>query len=144
MFSSVLLCVAGLSLAAGQQPAPAADEILKREQQRIEYLTTGKLDEAAAMMSPAMTYTHSSGAMDAKDKLMADLRSKQVVYTALKHADVQVRFPTPDVAIMTGISDVSVTVGGKPLEVPLRFTIVYVKKNGQWLMELWHSTRRPA
>jgi hypothetical protein len=55
-----------------------------------------------------------------------------------------VRFPTPDVAILNGLSDVEVVIGGKPQQVPLRFTIVYVRKNGAWLMEAWHSARRPA
>ncbi len=63
---------------------------------------------------------------------------------SLKHQDFQVRFPTPDVAILNGQSDVEVVVAGQAQSVPLRFTIVYVKKNGAWLMEAWHSVRRPA
>lgn len=139
MIVDLLFCVL---LAVGQSNAPDAGEITKRERQRVALLTAGKLDELAAMLSPTLTYTHSNAAIDDKDKFLESLRSGQVVYKALKHSDVQVRFATPDVAIMNGLSEVEVVVGGKPQHVPLRFTIMYVRKNGVWLMEAWHSTRR--
>ena len=139
MIVDVLLCVL---LGVGQSSAPNAAEIVTREQQRVALLTAGKLDELAAMLSPTLTYTHSNAAIDTKEKFLESLRSGQTVYKGLKHSDVQVRFATPDVAVMNGVSDVDVVVGGKPQTVPLRFTIVYVRKNGVWLMEAWQSTRR--
>ena len=144
MLLNVILCATALSLNGSPQTTPGADELLKREQQRIEYLTSGKLDELAAMLSPTLTYTHSSAAMDDKPRFLETLRSGQVAYKSLQHSDVQVRFPTPDVAVLNGLSTVEVVIAGKPQTIPLRFTIVYVKKNGQWLMELWHSARRAA
>lgn len=141
MLLSVVLCVA---LAGAQSTTTAGTEILKREQQRVDFLTGGKLDELAAMLSPTLTYTHSSSAMDGRDKFLESLRSGQVAYRRLAHRDVQVRFPAPEVAIVTGLSDILVAIAGKDTEVPVRFTIVYVKKGGEWLMELWHSTRRPS
>lgn len=141
MFLDVLFCVL---LAAWQSATPNPDEILKREQQRVEYLVSGKLDQVAAMLSPTLTYTHSSAVLDNKEKFVESLRSGQVVYKSLKHSEIQVRFPTPDVAILNGLSEVEVVIGGKPQSVPLRFTIVYVSKNGVWLMEVWHAARRAS
>lgn len=136
----VLLCAAALSSSPWQSTAP--DEILKREQQRVDLLVSGKLDQLAAMLSPTLTYTHSSAVLDNKERFLESLRTGQVVYKSLKHSDVQVRFPTPDVAILNGVSDVDVVISGKPQNVPIRFTIIYVRKNGVWLMEAWHSARR--
>lgn len=138
----LLTIIVSLAL-AGAQSTQADAEILKREQQRVDFLTTGKIDQLAAMLSPTLTYTHSSSAMDGRDKFLETLRSGQVAYKRLAHRDVQVRFPTPDVAVVTGLSDILVAISGKDTEVPVRFTIIYVKKQGQWLVELWHSTRRP-
>lgn len=139
-----LLCATVLTLSGWQQNTTAADDLLKREQQRVDYLVAGKLDELAAMLSPTLTYTHSSAALDTKEQFMDSLRSGRLVYKSLKHRDVQVRFPAPDVAVLNGLSDVESVSGGKPQQTPLRFTIVYVRKNGVWLMEAWHSARRPA
>ena len=140
-----LLLWATLVPFGASQPGPSSpEELLKREQQRVELLTTGKYDQLAEMLSPTLSYTHSSGVLEGKDKILADLRSGQVVYKALRHKDVQVRFPSPDVAILNGASDVTVAIGGKDQEIPLRFTIVYVRKKGVWLMEAWHSARTAA
>ena len=144
MIVNLLICAMALAAGGWTQNVPAADEVLKREQQRIEYLTTGKLDELAALLSPTLTYTHSSAALDTKEQFLESLRSGRLVYKSLKHHDVQVRFPAPDVAILNGLSDVEAASGGQPQKVALRFTLVYVKKNGVWLMEAWHSARRSA
>jgi hypothetical protein len=144
MSLNLLVCATALFLGLWHQQAPDSEGVLRREQQRVDYLVAGKLDQFAEMLSPTLTYTHASAAIDSKDKLLGDLRSGRVVYRSLKHQDVQVRFPTPDVAILNGQSDVEVVVAGQAQSVPLRFTIVYVKKNGAWLMEAWHAVRRPA
>lgn len=141
MFLDVLFCVL---LGVWQSTTPNPDEILRREQQRVDYLVSGKLDQVATMLSPTLTYTHSSAVLDNKEKFVESLRSGQVVYKSLKHSEIQVRFPTPDVAILNGLSEVDVVIGGKPQNVPLRFTIVYVRKNGVWLMEVWHAARRAS
>jgi hypothetical protein len=143
MLLNLTFCAAAL-VVSGWQQNTAADEVLKREQQRIEYLTTGKIDELAALLSPTLTYTHSSAVLDTKEKFVESLRSGQLAYKSLKHSDVQVRFPTPEVAILNGLSDVESVSNGKPQQVSLRFTLIYVRKNGVWLMEVWHSARRPA
>jgi Domain of unknown function (DUF4440) len=140
----LLLIAATLAPGFPQQRTPAADEVLKREQQRVDSLVRGKLDDLAAMLSPTLTYIHSSATLDTKETFVESLRSGQTVYKSLSHRDVLVRFPTPEVAILNGLSDVDVVVGGQAQHVPLRFTIVYVRKNGVWLMEAWHSARRPA
>ncbi len=134
-----------LVAAGGPQQKPgAAGEVLNREQQRVQLLTAGQFDELAAMLSPTLTYTHSSAALETKEQFLESLRSGRVVYKSLKHRDVEVRLATPDVAILNGLSDVEVVTDGKPQAVPLRFTMVYVRRNGTWLMEAWHSARRPA
>jgi hypothetical protein len=35
-----------------------------------------------------------------------------------------------------------VSVAGQLQRMTLRFTIVYVEKDGEWLFEAWHSSRR--
>lgn len=146
------LAVAGCSPSspepAADAPASSASELdaealLQREQQRVSYLVNGDYDRLAEMLSSTLSYTHSNAALDSKDAFLKDLRSGQVVYRSMKHRDVDVRFVTPDVAILNGLTDAAVTVGGQEQDVPLRFTIVYVERDGEWLVEAWHSVRRP-
>jgi hypothetical protein len=155
---SLVLLAAGLVLAGCSQPAPAPGSgasrtsgpapdpavVERREQERVSYLVAGDFDRLGAMLSPTLSYTHSSAALDSKEGFLGDLRSGQVVYRRMTHRDVQVRFIEPGVAILNGLTDAVVSVGGgEDQEIPLRFTIVYVERDGEWLFEAWHSVRRP-
>lgn len=142
----LMVCMATLSVAgwAGQpgDAAPDTQVIRQKEQQRVKYLVSRDYDALAKMTSPTLSYSHSNGNIDGKDKYIGDLRSGQVVFRSLNHRDVNVRFAGPDVAILNGLTDVDVSVGGQASQMTLRFTIIYVKKNGEWLFEAWHSSRR--
>jgi uncharacterized protein (TIGR02246 family) len=156
--SSMLVFCLAVALAAACRPNTAAgpddrpgdqqddaareENLLSREQQRVHYLVSGDLPRLAAMLSPTLSYTHSTGVLDSKEEFLESLRTGRVVYRSLDHRDVQVRFVSPEVAILNGISDVAVTAGGEDRVSPLRFTIVYVKQDGDWLFEAWHSARR--
>ncbi|MBA3888467.1 MAG: nuclear transport factor 2 family protein [Acidobacteria bacterium] len=155
---SLVLLAAGLALTGCSQPAPppgsgvsqtsrpAPDPgvLERREQERVSYLVAGDFERLGAMLSPTLSYTHSNAALDSKENFLGDLRSGQVVYRSLSHRDVEVRFIQPGVAILNGLTDAVVSVaGGEDQEIPLRFTIVYVERDGEWLFEAWHSVRRP-
>lgn len=118
-------------------------EVLAREQQRVSYLTSGSYDQLSDMMSETMSYTHSNGLIENKAEFMEVLNSGRVVYRNIQHQELEVRIINPTTAIINGISDVSVTVSGEEVEVPLRFTIVYSLVGSELLFEAWHSARRP-
>ena len=143
--SVLIVCLAALlwadSPAAQQSAMPQPSVILQREEQRVKYLMSRDIDRLAQMTSPTLSYSHSSGAIDAREKYLNDLRSGHVVFRRLNHRDVNVRFLTPQVALLNGLSDVEVKVGDQELKMTLRFTIVYVERKGEWLFEAWHSSR---
>jgi uncharacterized protein (TIGR02246 family) len=145
--SCLVLCLALVPVAAGAQASPGGspdpETIRQHEQQRVDALVKGDLDRVAAMLSPTLSYSHSNATIETKDEFVANLRKGQVVYRSLTHSDVRVRFVGDDVAIMNGLSEVVVSIGGKEQTIPLRFTMVYARKNGEWLLEAWQSTRRP-
>ncbi|MEO5897284.1 MAG: nuclear transport factor 2 family protein [Vicinamibacterales bacterium] len=137
-----VLCVTGLT---GQQKAAAPDSnvILLREQQRVKYLVSGDIDGLAQMTSPTLSYSHSNGSIDEREKYLNDLRIRQVVFRSVNHRDVAVRLVTPEVAILNGLSDIEVKVGEQDLKMTVRFTILYVQRKGEWLFEAWQSSRLP-
>ena len=115
----------------------------------VDHLRHGRvvilIPEILGRLAPeGLSHVPALDSRDSREKLLGDLRSGQLIYRGLKHRDVQVRFVTPDVAILNGVSDIESSVGGQPQTTLLRFTIVYVKKGGVWLMEAWHAARRPA
>jgi len=96
---------------AGSEPDP--EHLRRREQQRVDYLVAGEYDRLAEMASPTLSYTHSNAALDSKEGFLRDLRSGRVVYRSMRHRDVDIRFVSPDVAILNGLTDAVVTVDGQ-------------------------------
>ena len=141
--SILLLLFIPIVLSCSKQTVADPSEVLNREQQRVEFLTLNDFRQLSELLSPTMTYTHSNAVIENKQQFLDELESGRLVYRNLNHQDIQIRFVNPDVAILTGITDVSSTVEEQEVEVPLRFTIVYVNYDGQWLFEAWHSVRRP-
>lgn len=141
---AIIFCTATL-LFTGCESDPSMsanpDEILNREQQRIDYLTSQNYDQLADVLSPTMSYTHSNAIIENKEQFLEELRNESVIYQSMDHQEVNVRFVNSSTAILNGITDAVVTVEGENLEVPLRFTIVYAKLGGEWMLEAWHSVR---
>ena len=139
------LCLAAVCVTTltAQKAAPDTSVILQREQQRVKYLVSGDIDGLAKMTSPTLSYSHSNGSIDGREKYLNDLRIRQVVFRSLNHRDVAVRFLTPQVAMLNGLSDIEVKVGEQDLKMTVRFTIVYVERDGEWQFEAWQSSRLP-
>lgn len=93
---------------------PDAEAWRQRERQRVDNLVAGDFDCLAEMLSSTLD-THANAALDSKETFMRDRRSGQVVVP--EHETPRRRGPivTPDVAILNGLSDAAVTVGGQDL-----------------------------
>lgn len=121
---------------------PDSQEVLDREDERVEILESRDYDALEALMTATSTYTHSNGSIDTREQLLNTLRSGEVIYRSLNHHDLQVRFITPTVAVLNGKSDLLVNIRGEDQDVYLQFTIIYVEENGSWSFEAWHSSPR--
>ena len=136
-FVAVLL-TASFAARASAVADDVADEVRKVEQRRVEALTTRDYTTLENLLGDDLTYTHSNGRFQTKQQLLASLRSGDLEYRLMQHADVQVR-PYGDTAVMTGRSRLKVISKAHSLDVPIRFTLVYVKRAGDWQLVAWQS-----
>ncbi len=119
-------------------PDDVAEEVKKVEQRRVEALTSRDYAALEKLLGDDLTYTHSNGRFQTKPQLLASLRSGDLEYRLMQHADVQVR-PYGDTAVMTGRSRLKVISKAHHLDVPIRFTLVYVTRDAQWQLVAWQS-----
>ncbi len=139
----VILILSGAGVFADAvtiQSNSTAQEVRELESKRIRYLIGNDLAQLDNMLSDDLVYTHSSGLVETKAQYLDALRSGQVKYQAVDHADVQVRVYA-DTAVLTGRSQVKLTSRGEERSFPIRFTLVYAKQEGRWRMVAWQSTR---
>ena len=121
-FVAVLLTASFAARASGVAD-DVADEVRKVEQRRVEALTSRDYATLEKLLGDDLTYTHSNGRFENKTQFLNSLRSGDLEYRLMQHADVQVR-PYGDTAVMTGRSRLKVISKAHHLEVPIRFTLL--------------------
>src|SRR5207249_3114777 len=90
------------------------------------------------------TVTHGDGTTNTKAEYLADLKSgARKFFGDVKEDNVTIHIDG-DTAVASGTSDSKVEYKGRPSGGALRFTRVYVKRDGQWKMVVTHATRRPS
>jgi len=153
-----LLAATGVALflmtsVAGAQPtgatmtknagATAAEEAVRAaEVARFKAQTSGDLKALDALLGDDLVYTHSSAAVDSKASYVESMRSGALKYQTIEPRDLQVRvFGTT--AVITGAAHITAVSKGQPVDNQLRYTDVWVLRDGRWQMVSWQSTRLP-
>ena len=137
---AAMLCAAPVQAC---DPARVVEEIGAADADRYAALVAGDLAAVARRLGDDLSYTHSSSVVDTKEAYLDALRSGKVVYRQTERSDVKI-VPYGCVGVMTGRGDFKVTLDGKDVDVPLRFTNVWVMRDGRWQMVAWEATRIPA
>jgi ketosteroid isomerase-like protein len=141
---SGLLCALGASTGAGAVAAPGETEqaVLAAQDRRIAATIAADLAALEAMMTEDLTYTHSNAATESRAEFLGGLRSGKYRYKSAAFDERRVRL-FGDAAAITGTCRIQVVSDGRDVDVKLRFTELYARKNGSWKMALWQSTRVP-
>lgn len=110
------------------------------ELQRFEFMVKGDAALVERLLAEDLTYVHSTGVVDTKASFLQSLASGKLRYLALTPSEVAVRLLGTAAAVVTGRADVKVVANGKEISFPARFTSVYAKHHGRWLLAAWQST----
>jgi ketosteroid isomerase-like protein len=127
-------------------PAPtggdAEPEIRAMEKLWNESRVRADVVALGSLLAADWTVTHGDGTINTKAEYLADLKSgARKFFGDVKQDDFTVRM-YGDTAVAAGVSDSKVEYKGKPSGGALRFTRVYVKREGRWQMIVSHATRR--
>jgi ketosteroid isomerase-like protein len=128
----------------GRAQTRSTTELEIRAMEQLWNASRVKADVAALerILAPDWTVTHGDGTINTKSEYLADLKSGARRFSGdVKEDQLTVRV-YGDTAVVSGLSDSSVTYNGKPSGGALRFTRVYVKRDGRWVMIVSHATRR--
>ena len=117
-------------------------QILELESQRMKAMVGADTETLKGIYADDLTYTHTSAAEDTKQSMLEALETGRLNYTAMDARDVTIRV-YGDTAILTGKAQVKVISSGRDLTFGLIFTDVYTKRDDNWQMVAWQSTRLP-
>ena len=139
--AGTLLLASALFAGVGICQDPTEAALLRLEDERIQAMVAGDIPTLERILSPDLSYTHSTGRVETRQEYLDSLRAGRTKYRSMRREDVRVRV-FGSTAVITGRAQVEVTTEGEARAFPIRFTDVYVDKDGRWTMVAWQSRRR--
>lgn len=94
------------------------------------------------MLAEDLRYVHSDGQLENKAQFIETIRSGRRRYRAIDVQELDVR-SYKDVAVLDGLLLADAQAGDQTVALKLRFTDVYVNRDGRWQLVAWQSARLP-
>ena len=135
--------IAGLLLVVVNLHAQSTEQtVLNLSKKKFGWMIRMQFDSLESVLDDRLMFVHSNGWKETKHEFIQDIKSGKLRYTNIQVSESTVRVYT-ETAIVTGIGKFNVELDGKPLEITLSYTEVYVQKNSQWLLASRHANRMP-
>ena len=117
-------------------------QVLEVQADRFQAMIDVDIEELDVVLSDDLTYTHTSGQIETKGEFLTALRSQEITYESIKPQEIKIRI-YDNIAVVTGISAMRISVGEQQLSFSIRFIEVYQKGDANWQLVAWQSTRLP-
>jgi ketosteroid isomerase-like protein len=122
-----------LLVCAGSLSAQAADSIRALETSRGQALLQADTVALSRMLAPDFVEISRLGALRSRADNIRDIASGTLKLTAVKYDSLDVRiYGGGDVAVLRGIADNTGAFRGFPFSGKVRYTRIFVKRDGRW------------
>lgn len=148
LLAALLFALSGCSLDIGSHGIDFEthknrdDAVELLERRRFAAMVAQDLEALEPMLAEELNYGHSNGEVETKPQFLETIRTGRIKYEALDVKKLDVRL-YDDIALVTGSVACKAQVGGQPLQIDLRYTDAYVRRDGRWQLIAWQSTRVP-
>jgi hypothetical protein len=114
--------------------------LLNLHQRKFNWLANKQYDSLTLLLDDRVQYIHSNGWMETKQQVIDDLKGGKLNYQKVEVKEAVARI-YKDAGVVTGKGTFSVLMDGKPLEISLFYTEVYVLERKQWKLVSRHACR---
>jgi len=94
------------------------------------------------LLDDELDYIHTGGDLQSRSQFIDMIKKQTLVYESIAPSDVKVRVYN-GLALSTGRSQMRVRSSAGVSSFGIRFTEVYVRRDGRWLLTAWEATRVP-
>ncbi len=133
-----------LAVVPGTAAADAAQDVLAVDAARSAALLAADRVALDATLAGELRYVHGNGLTQDRASYLDAAVGGAMTYTAITPLERQVRMLSPQAALLTGANRVAVLLDGRPLQLDVLYTAVYVRQDGAWKLTAWQSTPVPG
>lgn len=132
-----------LLILSGGALADTAQDVMAADAARSAALIAADRAVLDATVATQLRYVHGNGLLQDRAAYLQAAVGGAMRYRSITPLDQQVRPLASGVALLTGSNRVAVTLDGKPLQLDVLYTAVYVQEAGVWKLTAWQSTPAP-
>lgn len=136
MITLLLLVVATLANAQSKEEKA----LLQLHMQKFNWLVNKQHDSLSQILDDRLVYIHSSGMTENKTEMLNNMKSGKLSYAKTDVKEAQARV-YGDAGIVTGKGTFTGVNDGKPFDIQLYYTEVYVKVKKNWKLASRHASR---
>lgn len=118
----------------------AESEVRQAQRERFEAMTRGDVAALDTLLDDEMNYVSTSADLQSKPQFLGSIRKQTLVYESIAPVEVNVRV-YDGLALATGRAQMRVRDAAGVSSFGIRFTEVYLRRDGQWLLTAWEATR---
>ncbi len=138
--SILRLSLRGATTSKAMQRLVQESEVRVAEQQRFEAMMKGDMVALDTLLDEELTYVPGKGSIQSRKEFMDAIRKRSTVYDSIAAHDVRVRV-YHGLALATGRAEQRVRNAKGASKVTVRFTEIYVRREGRWLLSAWEAKK---
>lgn len=129
---------------AGAASAQDAEEraVLRLSKVKFDWLVNRNTDSIGYLLDDRVKYVHSNGWTQSKAEVLSDMASGKLLYQRVTIKEAMVRM-YGQTAIVDGAGTFEGVNSGTAFKLELRYTEVYMRSAGRWMLVSRHANRLP-
>jgi len=135
----VLVCACTHPSRRAMARITAESEVRTAQRERFEAMMHHDVAALDTLLDDGLTY-HSGGMVQTRQQFINTVKKQQLVYESITPSAVRVRV-YDGLALATGRSQMRVRNSAGLNSFTVRFTEVYVRRDGRWLLTAWQAKR---
>lgn len=139
-FILVFACACATNASRQVARLTAESEVRLAERQRFDAMMKQDVAALDTLLDDELDYVHAGGGLQSRTQFLDMIRKQTLVYESIAPSEVRVRV-YDGLALATGRSRMRVRSASGVSSLDARFTEVYVRRGGQWLLTAWEATQ---
>jgi hypothetical protein len=140
VFLLVFVCACTHPASRAIRRLTAESEVRLAERQRFEAMLKQDVASLDTLLDDELDYIHTGGDLQSRQQFIDMIGKQTLVYESIAPSGVRVRV-YEGLALATGRAQMRVRSGSGVSSFGIRFTEVYVRRGGRWLLTAWEATR---
>ena len=139
----VLICACARPTSRATARVTAESEVRLAQRQRFEAMINHDAFALDTLLDDDLSYVHIGRSRQSRKQFISTIGKGSVVYESIAPSRIRVRV-YDGLALAMGRSDIQTRQAGVVSRFGVRFTEVYVRREGRWVLAAWEARRLPS